>query len=273
MIQQYITYLSSIRGYSPNTCKAYEHDLYQFAQYMRDLGGGARWSTITRTDIDNYIIHLRKQGNACTTTNRALSAISGIYNYFHREGLITENPCKYESRAKIGETIPNTIPLKDIIRAHSKAQGVTKTMLGLLMTTGIRIQELLDMTWEDINFENNSIKIHGKGNRERLVFTTTEVIAPLKRVTEQLPTHGRMFYLSQRTARYMIYDAIRPYTRAPKVSPHIIRHSYATELARLGYNAVQIGKALGHKQLDTTQKYINLAEVETANLHLIPNLN
>lgn len=272
MIQQYIIYLRSIRGYSPNTCRAYEHDLRQFVSYIQQHTEGMRWSTITRTEIDKYIIHLRAAGNTAKTTNRALSSISGIYNYFIREGLTKSNPCKYESRAKMAETIPNVIPIEDIVKAYEKAQGLTRTMIGLLATTGIRIQELLDMSWEDIDFENQRIKIHGKGNRERVVITTANVLAPLKKVADELPARGKMFYISQRRARYLLYNAIRPYTRAVKVSPHIIRHSYATELARLGNNAVAISKAMGHKRLDTTQRYINLAEVEQANKSLLNQL-
>lgn len=273
MIQKYITYLRSIRGYSENTCRAYEHDLRQFAAYIITKKYGARWSTIDRHDIDAYIIYLKEKGNASSTTNRVIASISSLYNYFHRENLLTENPCKFESRAKIGETIPNTIPIKDIVKAYDHARGVTRTMIGLLATTGIRLQEMLDMRWEDIDFSSNSIKIHGKGKRERIVYTTSSVMEPLAQVAKQLPVHGKMFYQSQRKVRYMMYEALRPYTRAEKISPHIIRHSYATELARHGYNAVTISKALGHKRLDTTQRYIDMAQVEIANRNLLNTLN
>lgn len=268
MIDKFIQYIRCIRGYSVNTCRAYEYDLRQFATYLTKHKDGARWSTIDRQTIDEYIIYLREHGAAPATTNRVIASISGIYCYFMREGMLTENPCKFESRAKLEEQIPNTIPMRDLVRAYENARGCTQTMIGLLATTGVRIQELLDMKWEDINFEDNTIRIHGKGHKERIVCSTEKVLRPLREVSREVKASGKMFYICQRRARFLIYEAIRPYTRARQVSPHAIRHSYATDLAKQGANVATIGKALGHKRLDTTQKYIDMAQVESASKSL-----
>lgn len=268
MIDNFIQYIRCIKGYSLNTCRAYEFDLRQFASYMTKKKDDARWGSIDRQDIDEYIIYLREQGAAASTTNRVIASISGIYKYFQREGMLTDNPCKFETRAKLPEAIPNTIPMADLFRAYDNAMGVTKTMIGLLSTTGIRIQELLDMKWEDINFEDNTIRIQGKGCKQRVVTTTAKVLEPLREVSKYTNPTGRMFFLCQRRARFLIYEAVRPYTRARQVSPHAIRHSYATELAKQGANVATIGKVLGHKRIDTTQKYIDMAQVETASKSL-----
>lgn len=261
MIQQFVQYLSNIKGYSANTCKAYEQDCRQFAQWMQSQKSEARWSTIERKDIDAYIISQAEKGLKPSTTNRQLASISGIYNYFIRENLLTENPVRYESRRQIAETIPNTIPLKDIQRAMTKLQGVEKFMVGILITTGIRIQELLDMTWECINFEDNSIKIIGKGNKERTVYTSSDILEFLRRYKDIPNAHGKVFAYGQRYARTLIYNALRPYTRAKQVSPHAIRHTFATELANRGENVAFIQQAMGHKHLETSQKYIDMTEI------------
>lgn len=268
MIEKFIQYLRCIRGYSYNTCRAYEFDVRQFAAYMTEKKDGARWSTIDRQDIDEYIIYLRERGCVASTTNRVLAAISAIYRYFEREGMIDYNPTKYETRAKLPETQPNTIPMTDLWRAYENARGCTRTMLGILITTGIRIQELLDMQWEDVDFEKCSIKVRGKGQKERTVYTTKNILEPLAEVVKYGNAHGRMFWNSQRQTRFIIYEALRPYTRAKQVSPHAIRHSYATQLAAQGVNVAAISQALGHKHLETTQKYIDMAQVETASKSL-----
>lgn len=112
MIQQYIDYLTSIRGYSINTAKAYGRDLRTFVNWAKANLQDARWSAITRDDIDKYITWQVEQGKAPASTNRHLSAISGIYGYFKRQGYQIDNPCKFESRRKLTKTIPNTIPIE-----------------------------------------------------------------------------------------------------------------------------------------------------------------
>lgn len=266
MIEQYINYLRNIRGYSENTCKAYENDLRDFISWAKANVSGARWSTLTRKDIDNYVTAMVAQELKPATTNRRLAAISGIYNYFRREGKQVENPCKYESRRKKAETIPNTIPVSDIRKAWENANGVAKVMLGLLASTGIRIQELLDMTWENIDFESCSIKINGKGSKQRLVYTTPEHLETLKTLHDMGGRFGRIFTMEQRSARRIIFDALKPFSSAPQLSPHAIRHTMATNLANHGANVTTIATILGHKQIETTQKYIDMTQANCRQL-------
>jgi len=263
-IEAYIRYIKYIRGYSQNTIKAYETDLRNFASWQQQHTPEARWSTTTRADIDAYIEDMSKQGAKPSTTNRQLASISGIYCFFQREGLDIDNPVRYESRRKNPDTIPNTIPAEDLRKAYRNTAGVAKYMVGMFMTTGIRLQELLDITWEDIDFDNNSIKIHGKGSKERTVYTTADVLERLAEYRYEKTATGRVLRFCQRKAREIIYTTLRPFTRAKQVSPHAIRHTYATEMAKAGHNATTIAKALGHKRIDTTQKYINMAEIEAS---------
>lgn len=266
MIQEYMNYLENIKGYSSNTIAGYAKDLHNFVEWSRSNIAGARWSTITMSDIDNYITDMAKGGLKPATTNRHLSALSGLYRFMKREGLMTENPCHYESRRKIAQTIPNTIPLNDLKTAYDNAYGVVKVMLALLISTGIRIQELLDLEWNDINFVDNSLKIHGKGNKERFVYTNSEYLETLRTVYQYQCQKGKIFLMNQREARRMVFDALKPYTKAKQLSPHAIRHSFATHLANEGVNASTIGAILGHKQLETTQKYIDLTDAPVRNI-------
>lgn len=268
MISDYINYLRTIRGYSENTCSAYEKDLHDFAIWARQNLTDARWSAITRDDIDQYIETMVSNDLKPATTNRRLSSISGLYNYFRRQGHTIENPCKYESRRKIAETIPNTIPTGELKAAWEHSAGIVKSMLGLLASTGMRIQELLDMTWESIDFEESSIKIQGKGGKQRKVFTTPEHLEVLRTIATWGEQHGRVYKMEQRTARRMIFDALRPYSNAKQLSPHAIRHTMATNLANHGANVTTISKLLGHKHLATTQKYIDMTQADGRQLTL-----
>lgn len=258
MIEQYINYLRNIKGYSENTCLSYEKDIRAFVGWAKAHINDARWSKITRTHLDQYITELAEEGLKPATTNRRLSAISGLYRFFKREGHEVENPCHFESRRKVPETIPNTIPIEDLKAAWEHAYGATKVMLGILTSTGIRIQELLDLTWEDIDFKTQALRIHGKGRKERIVYSLPEHLQVLQDLAAMKPQAGRIFTIEQREARRMIFDALRPYSQAKQLSPHAIRHTFATNAAVHGANVTMIGQTLGHKNLETSQKYIDM---------------
>lgn len=266
MIKEYMNYLQNIKGYSANTIAGYAKDLQNFVAWVRSNIDGARWSTITRSDIDNYITYMAKGGLKPATTNRYLSALSGLYRFMKREGFMIDNPCHYESRRKIAQTIPNTIPINDLKSAYEHSNGVVKVMLALLISTGIRIQELLDLEWNDINFSDNSLRIQGKGNKQRQVYTSSEYLEILRNVHQNQAQTGKIFLMNQREARRMIFEALKPYSRSKQLSPHAIRHSFATHLANEGVNASTIGAILGHKQLETTQKYIDLTDAPVRNI-------
>lgn len=263
MLIEFLNYLRAIRGYSENTIKAYAADLAAFARWARENIADARWSTITREDIDKYITTRYEEGLAASTTNRHLAAISSLYRYFQREGLMQDNPCKYESRRKLPKTIPAVLRTTELIKAYQQAQGARKTMLGILATTGIRIQEMLDINWEDIDFEESSIRISGKGSKQRMVYTTEEVLHQLQTLWTTARPKGRIFYINQRTARYMIWETLAPFCTTTHLNPHTIRHTFATQMAKDGENIATIAKILGHNHIETSQKYINLAEIPT----------
>lgn len=263
MIEKYITYLTAIRGYSENTAIAYEKNIRHFAQWARRNVKDARWSTITQNDIDAYIISQQREGLKPSTTNQRLASISGFYNYLRREGHDIPNPCKYESRRKIAKNLPNTIPPAQLKEAYNHAVGMVKLWIGLLSTTGIRIQELLDMTWEDIDFETQSIRVNGKGSKQRIVYTNKEILEPLEAVKNLGKHSGRLFNIEQREARKRIWEALKPYCQAPQLSPHAIRHTFATHAANIGANVTQIAHVLGHEDIKTTQKYIDMTQTCT----------
>lgn len=260
MIEQYINYLRTLKGYSENTCQSYEKDLKDFARWAKENISHVKWSTITRDDIDRYISDMVKAGLKPATTNRRLAAISGIYRFFKRQGLSVSNPAQYESRRKIGDHIPNTIPYKELEQAYIHSHGVVKVMLGLLATTGIRIQELLDLKYEDIDFEKSSIRVHGKGNKERIVYTLPEQLETLREVQNINHSSGQIFTQDQRTARRMIWEALKPFSNAKQLSPHAIRHTFATNMAEKGVNCSTLQNILGHKHMETTQQYIDLGQ-------------
>lgn len=262
MLTRFENYLKNIKGYSERTCSEYLKDLKGFARWAKAYKEDARWSNLTRSDIDEYISCRAKEGIKPATTNRELASISALYRFFIREGLMTSNPARFQSRRKVGYKLPNTIPSDDLQAAYTHSVGVVHVWIGLLSTTGIRISELLDLKWEDIDFKTCCIEINGKGNKDRLVYTTPEYLELMRQAYERHPAEGRIFRYNERDARHMLWEALKPYSRAKQLSPHAIRHSFATSLAKQGVNVATIATILGHNRIATTQKYIDMAQMD-----------
>lgn len=262
MLTRFENYLRNIKGYSERTCSEYLKDLKGFARWAKANKEGAKWSTLTRSDIDDYITWRAENGISASTTNRELSSLSALYRYFIREGLLTTNPVRFQSRRKQPKKLPNTIPSEDLQAAYNNSYGLVHVWIGLLATTGIRISELLALRWEDIDFKASSLEIMGKGSKERIVYTSSDYLKELQAAYERKPQEGRIFRYDQRDARYMLWQALKPYTRAKQLSPHAIRHSYATNLASNGVNVATIATILGHSHIETTQKYIDMAQMD-----------
>lgn len=266
MIAEYINYLQDIRGLSTATATAYGKDLRHFARWAQETLENARWSTITRDHIDAYIKARVADGRKPATTNRALSAIAGLYGYFKRQGMLSESPCKFESRRKLAKTLPSTIPTADLKKAYQAATGKTKLLLGILATTGLRIQEALNIRYFDVDTERGSIIIHGKGSKDRVVYIAQDWARDIALDGHSKAASSYVFDWTQRDARFIIEKALRPFTAAEKVNPHTIRHTIATELAVAGCNVSQIATLLGHSHLETTQKYIDAARLDLVSL-------
>lgn len=242
---------------------AYEKDLRQFAKWIMTERQGKTWSTITRDDIDAWIIHEDVRQMKPTTSNRRLAAVSGIYNWMKRDGKIKENPCRYESRKKIAKRLAPTIPKEELNEAAKNTHGIVGAIIRILYTTGVRISEAMAIRPCDIDEEHQSIKIYGKGAKERIVYTTAETLEEL-RIYCDIATEPICKGIDERAMRYAIFNAIRPYSKQQRISPHVIRHSFATEMARNGMPTTQLCTLLGHESVKTTQRYVNQAQIDTA---------
>lgn len=268
MIQEFKTYLLHIKGYSPNTVEAYVSDIKDFQSFIRERMSHPRWGAVTRDDVDAYCVVMSSNGKSGRTINRRLASIGALYNFFKRNGYVVDNPAHFECRHKPHRALPNVIKPDDLLEAIRHADDEVGLILRILYATGIRTQELLDMRIEDIDFEALSIRVHGKGAKDRLVYMD-EATRDKVLVYVSGGTRGKLFpMLSPREVRRMTYEAIAPFSSAPQLSPHAIRHTFATECARKGMNTSALAELLGHERLETTQKYVNMAQSAVKQLYL-----
>lgn len=255
MIERFISYITDIKGYSPATADGYMRDLLKVQDFMCNRRKVDGWLSVTRDDVDAYICYQVNRGMKPATTNRHLSAISSLFGYLRRCGYQVNNPCQYESRRKVPMKVPTTIPLEQLKTAYHESRGPVKAMLAILMTTGCRIGELLDIRGTDIDPISGRLVFRGKGDKERVVFMSKDAVGAIQEAG--LYNRGKLFNCTQRDARWMIYKALVPYCNAQQLSPHAIRHTFATELATKGIPATTLAAILGHSHIETTQRYID----------------
>lgn len=253
MIYTFINYLRINRGLSENTCKAYSQALRDFASFINDHHKGTRWSTVSKPQIEEYVVNLVAEEAEPATIKQHISALRTFYKTCKAMGQDIGNPARYVSTPKLSEQLPKVIE-REAIREALASQTVSKqakAAIAIIFETGIRLQELLDIKATDIDRETNSIKIEGKGRKERTVY--------YGELTKQYGGCWRGSQHTQREVRKMVFDALKPYSKAEQLSPHALRHTFASMLLNNGMPMPVIQKLLGHKHVQTTEIYAKLA--------------
>lgn len=269
MITTFSNYLRYNRGLSENTITAYEEGLHNFVNYTRSQGLDLRWSTVTKEIIDEYVRHMVMAEYKPATIKQHISSLRTFYKTCMAIGAIDHNPARYVSTPKLADSLPKTIEL-DAIRKALESNGTdeqAKAAIAIIFETGIRLQELLDMKREDINAQTKSIRIHGKGKKERTVY--------YGELTIKYGRKWRPEQHTQREVRHLVFMALKPVSNAPQLSPHAIRHTFATEMLNRGMRTEAIQKLLGHEHLETTEIYAKLGNSQTRQLYeqYAPRLN
>lgn len=253
MIYQFSQYLVTNRGLSQNTVKAYCEALHDFASFVSDYYTGVRWSTVTKSMIDAYVASMVDEGYKPASIKQHVSALRTYYKTCMALGAHIDNPARYVSTPRLTESLPKTIEIEAIraALADSSVSAQTKAAISIIFETGLRLQELIDLKPSDIDAAHRSITVNGKGGRVRTVY-----YGDLTR------TYGRCWRgagRTQRSVRHDIFNALKPYSKAPQLSPHALRHTYATMMLEKGASIELISKLLGHRHIETTEIYARMS--------------
>lgn len=264
IIVEYQKYLVLNRGLAESTAMEYVKDLREIQKWMVSQAKIERWSDVTKENIDDYVADMSQQGQKPATISRRVSTLRGFYQFAWIKGLTKENPAKYVSTPKVGETMPKTLKPAEIKAAISdtRIDATTRVMITILAETGIRISELRAIRWWDVNQQERTITIHGKGNKERRVYYGNGTAEIFQHVN--VPGSTQLFTMDDRDARSRIYWALRNHTNAERCSSHVLRHTYATEMLNAGANIKAISQLMGHASVTTTERYAKAAGVMVA---------
>lgn len=262
MIKEYLTYIETVRGLSANTIEGYRKDLREFVRYAAHLG--LRWSTLQEQDVDGWLSEQAQAGISPRTRNRRLSALRGLLTWAHHKGMLKQNVARFCQQAKKPDSLPKPTDLSAIDRYLGERQpgtaaNIAALQIALMVESGLRISEAITLTIEDIDTSRKSIRVRGKGNKDRYTFYGARVereLMPLMGGKGRLfPAWSTQFY------RTNIEEQLRPFTGA--ITPHQLRHTFATSQLNAGMPISTLSMMLGHKSVETTQVYTRVA-VDTA---------
>lgn len=264
IIEEFGKYLEANRGLSEGTVREYRKDLREIQSWMVANAKVERWSQVTKENIEDYVADMSISGLKPATIRRRISCLRSFYQYAWVKGLQQENPAKYVSTPKVGESVPKTLDPKEIQSAISDPtiDAMTRVMVTVMAETGIRVSELRNLRAWDINQEERSITISGKGNKERKVFFGEGTAAVLGNL--RVPGATYLFPMGDREARSRIFWALRKHTHAAHCSSHCLRHTFATTLLNKGAELKSISTLMGHASVATTERYAKVAGVKVA---------
>ena len=280
-LDDYIHYLSIEKGLSDNTIDGYVRDLEVFARYLKDRCGldTDDPSVIEKEHILNYFMEITKAGKSRRTQSRYLASIKSWFRYLLREKRITSDPTSIMESPKGEKKLPDVLSVEEVeglleMPDMTKDLGIRdRAMLEILYGAGLRISELLGLHLEDINLELGFIRCIGKGSKERIIPIGEIALEALEGYLDSTRSRllkpgsrSKILFLNQRgggMSRQGFFKILKAYGRKAGInkhlSPHTLRHSFATHLLENGADLRSVQEMLGHADISTTEIYTHLS--------------
>ncbi len=276
ILDEFSFFLGTEKGLSKNTVYNYRLDIQNYSDFIT-----RRKITLERAtpgDIEKFLFTAMQSGLSARTIRRKIAAIKGFYLFLHRNGMISKNTAIHLQGPKLSQKIPVCMSPGDIEALFDSTQTKIKDnfsellILETLYSTGVRVSELLGIRKEDISLDEKTIKVKGKGRKERYVYFGNRLKSLLKqRLT--LPMRSSYIFQNKRgrpLSRTTVWKIVKKNTQflSPKnISPHTFRHSFATHLLNNGTNLRMVQEMLGHENISTTQIYTHLENKRLLEFH------
>ncbi len=285
LIDRFLESLWLEKGLSDNTIKAYRNDLEKFALWAASVG--CSLTSVRREDVHGYLSHRMEQGLKARSTARCLSCLRAFFRFLLREKEVTDDPTLRVDNPKLGRRLPDSLTEQDVERLLAAPDISTpiglrdRTMLEVLYACGLRVSELTGLRLSEINLRQGVIRIVGKGGKERLVPMGEESIDWVRRYVEDGRNELLKHQMSQEVVfpskrgqqmtRQTFWHRIKAHARKAGIekhlSPHTMRHAFATHLLNHGADLRVVQLLLGHSDLSTTQIYTHIAQHRMKSLH------
>ena len=283
-VNEFLEFLSVEKGASGNTIAAYRNDLSQLEDFFGVKKNGShaiQWPNLAQNHVMDYILHLKSQSYAEATVARKVAAVKSFFSFMQAEGRLKVNPTETLASPKVGKSLPKPLTVQEIdelleqpAKRTSPESKRDRAMLELMYATGLRVTELVSLDLEDINVEGEKpyVRLLGKGNRERqipLLDQPAQEVGDYMRfarprlVGERAETALFVNRRGERLTRQGFWLILRGYAAEAgifgRVTPHTLRHSFATHMLRGGMDIHKVQELLAHANISTTQVYTQVS--------------
>ncbi len=286
-VSSFLQHLIVEKGFSQNTSSAYRNDLSQFAEFLQQNGvGGGKgsdsvdWTAVDIDTLNHYITDLReRKGYRNATSARKVASVKSFFGFLAENAIITEDPTESLGTPKVGRSLPKYLSEEEVGRlldegykpATNEGQR-DAVMMELLYATGLRVGELVSLNVGDVNAEESYVRCLGKGSKERIVHLYPKALQELKKYMKQsrLVMLGKrkdeqalfVNHRGERLTRQWVWSVLKNYAQSAgiksSITPHTLRHSFATHLLQNGASLRHVQELLGHSSISTTQVYTHL---------------
>ena len=281
-IEGFLTYLAVEKGLSENTALAYRNDLYQLADFIEEeaskQGLAPSWANFNRQGMLGYLLNLKERNYAAATVARKVAAAKSFFDFMVAEDNIKGNPTQNLASPKVGKSLPKPISVSQVRRLLDQPTKLPtleakrdRAMLELLYASGMRVSELMSLNLGDVDTEGGYVRCFGKGHKERLIPIYKRVALAVEEYITQARPHlahdeaVRALFLNrrgERLTRQGFWQILKGYAKSAdlgtEVTPHTLRHSFATHMLSGGADLRSVQELLGHANISTTQVYTHL---------------
>ena len=282
VIDSFLNYLRVEKGYSGNTIAAYRNDLYQLADFIEEQavksGAIPPWAGFDRQSMLSYLLNLKERGYVPTTLARKVAAVKSFFKFMVAEGIMKTSPTEGVSSPKAGKSLPKPISVSEARRLIEQPSKLStpdakrdRAMLELLYASGMRVSELVSLNLADIDTKGGYVRCFGKGHKERLIPIYEQAALIVEEYINEARPHltpksdETALFLNrrgERLTRQGLWQILKGYAKEAgleaQVTPHTLRHSFATHMLSGGADLRSVQQLLGHANISTTQVYTHL---------------
>lgn len=256
------------RGLSEHTLAAYSQDLTQFASFLRGAGVEG-WEQVTRPAIQRFLRHLKERKLAASTMARKIAALKTFFHFLVREKSIEADPTLELERPKTGRYLPKVLSQSEVVRLIEGTKCPRdRAIFELLYAGGLRVSELVGLDQESLNLKSSFVRCVGKGSKERIVPINEAAVQAVRAYLQERPESRSkalfLNYAGERLTRQAIWRLVKEVAISvgieKEITPHTLRHSFATHLLENGADLRSVQEMLGHADISTTQLYTHVSK-------------
>jgi len=285
LLDQFLHYLVVEKGLSKNTIEAYSHGLGRFLNHLREKGV-QEIRDVGKFHVRGFLLMLRKRNLSTKTIVRNLVAVRTFFRFLIQEGILESNPIEELESPKVAKTLPEILTLREIEQLLEQPNLQTslgirdRAMLEILYATGMRVSELTHLPIHQVNLEGGYVLLYGKGSKERIVPLGSEamkwITLYLKTAREKLAKgkESPMLFINRSgkgMSRQRFWKSLKDYARRAglrkRITPHLLRHSFASHLLERGADLRSVQMMLGHVDISTTQIYTHVTGERLKKVH------